>query len=116
MNMDKTMIIRILFAIVLAQFVIAIMALGGIAYFYFNIPTPNPITSKCIYNGITYLQGESFKSEDGCNSCSCYNGKIACTLMACGIYPEPTSPTPTFSPLPRNLPKPTPIPMPIIQN
>ncbi len=33
--------------------------------------------------------GESFLSEDGCNTCNCFdNGQIACTRMACA--PTPT--------------------------
>ena len=39
---------------------------------------------SCTYNGQTYRNGEGFRSSDGCNSCSCQNGQIACTLMACG--------------------------------
>lgn len=38
---------------------------------------------NCQYNGKTYKQGEGFKSSDGCNTCSCTKGKVACTLMAC---------------------------------
>lgn len=32
--------------------------------------------------------GESFPSSDGCNTCSCNNGKMLCTLMACGMTME----------------------------
>ncbi|MFA5894474.1 MAG: hypothetical protein WC851_01745 [Candidatus Shapirobacteria bacterium] len=38
----------------------------------------------CQYDGKTYQSGESFRSTDGCNSCGCNNGEVACTLMACG--------------------------------
>ncbi len=38
----------------------------------------------CIYNGVTHEVGTSFKSTDGCNTCSCdADGQVACTLMAC---------------------------------
>ncbi len=38
----------------------------------------------CLYNGVNYAAGTSFKSTDGCNSCSCdSNGQVACTMMAC---------------------------------
>lgn len=38
----------------------------------------------CLYNGKRYRVGESFSSEDGCNSCSCTaGGQVACTLRAC---------------------------------
>ena len=43
----------------------------------------NPIAKSCQYGGKTYKSGEGFPSEDGCNSCSCVDGEIACTLMAC---------------------------------
>ena len=39
----------------------------------------------CEYGGEYYEPGESFPSEDGCNTCSCGGGgAIACTLRACG--------------------------------
>lgn len=37
----------------------------------------------CTYNGKTYKEGDSFPSEDGCNTCGCSNGTVACTLRAC---------------------------------
>lgn len=43
----------------------------------------NPFPKSCQYNGRIYKSGESFPAEDGCNSCSCNNGNIGCTLMAC---------------------------------
>lgn len=43
----------------------------------------NPFSKSCQIGGKTYKSGESFPAEDGCNSCSCDNGNVACTLMAC---------------------------------
>lgn len=43
----------------------------------------NPFPKSCQYNGKTYKSGEGFPAEDGCNSCSCNNGEVACTLMGC---------------------------------
>lgn len=37
----------------------------------------------CTYNGISYNDGESFDATDGCNTCTCEDGEVACTLMAC---------------------------------
>lgn len=38
----------------------------------------------CKYGGMTYEPGDSFKSTDGCNDCSCVeNGLVACTLKLC---------------------------------
>ncbi len=43
----------------------------------------NPFPDSCQYDGKSYKSGESFPAEDGCNSCTCKNGKVRCTLMAC---------------------------------
>lgn len=38
----------------------------------------------CLDNGRWYKTGESFKSSDGCNTCTCLgNNSVACTLMPC---------------------------------
>lgn len=37
----------------------------------------------CEYNGNTYNDGDSFPSSDGCNTCSCSSGAVACTEKAC---------------------------------
>jgi len=37
----------------------------------------------CTYNGKTYASGMSFPAADGCNTCSCQDGKAACSLLAC---------------------------------
>jgi hypothetical protein len=39
--------------------------------------------STCEYNGQIFKTGDSFKSGDGCNTCSCNEGSIICTKMAC---------------------------------
>jgi len=39
----------------------------------------------CSYNGVNYALGASFKSTDGCNSCSCTASGVACTLVYCGV-------------------------------
>lgn len=38
-------------------------------------------TKMCSYNGESYKNGQTFM--DDCNSCSCDNGEVACTTMAC---------------------------------
>ncbi|EKE05277.1 MAG: hypothetical protein ACD_19C00371G0001 [uncultured bacterium] len=48
-------------------------------YDYVTPPIGEP--QSCTYKGVTYLSGAGFK--DDCNSCSCENGEVACTLMAC---------------------------------
>jgi Pacifastin inhibitor (LCMII) len=43
-----------------------------------------PSDGTCEYNGVTYQAGDSFKSADGCNDCTCVeNGLVACTLKLC---------------------------------
>lgn len=39
---------------------------------------------SCTYNGVKYANGEGFTAVDGCNSCSCQNGQVGCTMIACG--------------------------------
>ena len=51
-----------------------------------NVPTPHPtpFLTTCQLNDKNYAVGESFKSADGCNTCSCTaDFQIACTEMAC---------------------------------
>lgn len=40
-------------------------------------------SANCTYRGKTYKSGERFPATDGCNSCSCDKGRIACTTIAC---------------------------------
>ncbi|MEM1009655.1 MAG: Kazal-type serine protease inhibitor domain-containing protein, partial [Myxococcota bacterium] len=37
----------------------------------------------CTYNGKTYKDGETFPAGDGCNKCTCTQGRAACTKIAC---------------------------------
>jgi hypothetical protein len=39
--------------------------------------------ARCEYHGWAYAHGETFDSIDGCNVCSCNDGMIVCTEMAC---------------------------------
>ncbi len=51
----------------------------------------------CEYMGRTYAHGERFPAGDGCNGCSCDDGQVACTLIACldgGMPDAPTACTP----------------------
>jgi len=41
------------------------------------------VPQSCVYNGTTYANGEGFLDTDGCNTCSCSGGVVACTLMYC---------------------------------
>lgn len=62
------------------------------------IPTKAISQEVCELNGETYQVGESFASEDGCNTCTCQSaGVIACTEMACSLTPTTTVSTSTQS-------------------
>src|SRR5690606_6658734 len=45
---------------------------------------------SCEYNGNSYEAGASFPSSDGCNTCSCSEGGVACTLRACAPDETPS--------------------------
>lgn len=55
--------------------VLAIAACGG--------RQESPGASSCTYGDKSYPDGASFPSSDGCNSCSCMAGLVACTTRAC---------------------------------
>lgn len=40
-------------------------------------------TMLCKYQGNFYTTGQSFPAGDGCNTCTCNQGQLQCTLMAC---------------------------------
>jgi len=62
--------------------IIAALLLGLVLGVFFPRDL-NPLSQSCQYGGKTYRSGERFPADDGCNSCSCGNGRVACTLMAC---------------------------------
>ena len=43
-----------------------------------------PSSTCCRHNGQLRKSGETFPAGDGCNQCTCYNGGVNCTAMACG--------------------------------
>ncbi len=43
----------------------------------------SPTERSCDYNGVTYDSGGSWMGDDGCNICTCRNGNVGCTRMAC---------------------------------
>lgn len=44
----------------------------------------------CRYNGIEREANDSFGSIDGCNTCSCNEGRVLCTARACETDVMPT--------------------------
>ena len=46
----------------------------------------------CAYGGTKYADGDAFASTDGCNSCSCDDGSVACTEIGCDPGPGPAQP------------------------
>lgn len=66
------------------QFILIVLAcfvIGLIVGKYVNISPSAVLPLSCKYQGQTYLHGEGFM--DACNSCSCQNGQVQCTAMAC---------------------------------
>jgi|GEM_PF-3176196 len=51
-------------------------------------PTDQPQPVGCTYDDATYKEGESFPDSDGCNTCTCSNGRIICTEHACQVECE----------------------------
>lgn len=45
--------------------------------------TPREARDFCEYDGRSYDDGSSFDASDGCNQCSCEDGSVACTQIAC---------------------------------
>jgi len=49
------------------------------------------VMPTCNYNGMTYNHGQSFLCADGCNHCTCYDGMVTCSKIACsGTGTQPT--------------------------
>jgi von Willebrand factor type C domain len=42
-----------------------------------------PSNGTCTHDGQVYKLGERFRHSDGCNTCSCTDFGVACTLLAC---------------------------------
>ena len=64
---------------------------------------PSPVASvtpdmavSCELDGKKYAVGETFRSSDGCNTCSCSPQlTVNCTLMACSVTPPAFSASPS---------------------
>jgi Pacifastin inhibitor (LCMII) len=58
------------------------------------MPTPDNDDSgagmdpSCVYEENTYADGQTFPAVDGCNTCTCDDGAVACTERACNVMPE----------------------------
>ena len=77
--------------------IMVFVLLGLFAYLFFTdrlvVGIENPLSKPetnqeevadyCLYDGVQYANDEGFPSSDGCNTCSCTNGEVVCTLMAC---------------------------------
>ncbi len=48
-----------------------------------NTDNESIITNQCDYENETYQDGDKFPDKDGCNTCTCTNGEIACTEIYC---------------------------------
>lgn len=46
-------------------------------------PPPPPPKKNCDYEGTSIPHGTKFPAVDGCNTCSCQDGSLACTEIGC---------------------------------
>lgn len=79
--------------ILIVSLLILVIGLGvTVAYLLFfkeadnddtNGDNSRTLTRMCMYNSITYEEGESFPATDGCNTCICAGGNVSCTEAAC---------------------------------
>jgi len=53
-------------------------------------PFPEPGARDCVFEGdMRLVHGQSVTASDGCNTCTCDDGKMACTEMGCEPDPDP---------------------------
>lgn len=69
--------------IVIIGFVVLAVGIVGILLVSLLLQNDQPSESACVYNGVSYADGVRFDAIDGCNSCVCENGDVACTEIAC---------------------------------
>lgn len=80
-NNIKVIVVAIIFVILL------IILLSFIAIYSLDIFNLRGTTGECKYNGQTYVDGQNFDAEDGCNTCLCNGntGEVFCTEIDCDI-------------------------------
>jgi hypothetical protein len=75
--------------VLIAIMFVVIFVLGGalvyVLFFSENGGGGDQIVGTCTYNSLVYHEGDSFPATDGCNTCSCSDGEVVCTLMACEV-------------------------------
>jgi hypothetical protein len=64
------------------------IVIGLTSYIVFTSDLPGREMARCEYYGWAYAHKETFDSVDGCNICSCNDGFIVCTSMACDEEPN----------------------------
>lgn len=76
------------FAVVLLLAAVVAPGCGSLEDLADDLLSPHPGGAgggpQCSYGGKDYPSGASFPSQDGCNTCSCDMGAVACTEKACG--------------------------------
>lgn len=55
------------------------------------------LSEQCTYNGTVYKSGDTFNDVDGCNTCSCDAGSVACSTQECRKFHSLFSTILTFS-------------------
>ena len=73
---------------------VAVIGIGAIALAGCHNGDDDGGGRPCMYMGRTYQAGDVFPAGDNCNSCTCNDGQVACTLLACVDGGVPDGPTP----------------------
>jgi hypothetical protein len=66
-----------------AYITLVLVALASSCALYGGDDGDDDGVAACEWMGRTYQDGERFPAGDNCNSCSCEDGQVACTLIAC---------------------------------
>lgn len=70
-------------AIVVFIIIGVVMALFGINYRNSQVAPADRQFQGCEYGTKIYDHNETFPAGDSCNSCSCNDGRVMCTLISC---------------------------------
>jgi hypothetical protein len=65
------------------RYLVLAMVAFGCGRIGFDSATGGVVGRDCDRNGSTYHSGDTFAAGDGCNSCTCSDGMIACTTDVC---------------------------------
>jgi hypothetical protein len=80
---NKIILIALFIIFFIIFIIIIISAISSILKQNDNQVSTEETYSNCMYNGKEYKHDESFQASDSCNTCTCKNGEILCTVIEC---------------------------------